>query len=175
MGEGGSGQRSDLKGHASSLRFGVAGQYPFIALEFTDEFERAGGIACHTGDALDVACGTGRHAVWLAEFGWRVTAVDIEPVEIAGVTTIQANLEAGEYRIQPASWDLIVCWLYYQADLLPQIKAGVRPGGIVAVAGKTTGRFATSLAIYRTAFEGFTELASGEEGDRAFLIARYNK
>jgi 2-polyprenyl-3-methyl-5-hydroxy-6-metoxy-1,4-benzoquinol methylase len=28
------------------------------------------------GRALDVACGEGRNAVWLAERGWRVTAVD---------------------------------------------------------------------------------------------------
>ena len=91
------------------------------------------------------------------------------------MTTIQADLEAGEYIIEPASWDLIVCWLYYQADLLPQIKKGLRPGGIVALAGKTTGRFATSLAIYRAAFKEFTELASGEDSNRAFLIARYNE
>lgn len=96
------------------------------------------------------------------------------PVEIAGVTTLQADLEAGEYRVQPASWDLIVCWLYFQTDLLPQIRAGLRTGGIAALAGKTTGRFATTLALYRGAFEGFTELASGEDANRAFLIARYN-
>jgi len=86
-------------------------------------------FTCEPGDALDLACGKGRHSRWLAERGWRVTAVDIEPVEIRGVTTIQADLEAGEYIIEPASWDLIVCWLYYQADLLPQIKKGLRPGG----------------------------------------------
>ena len=28
------------------------------------------------GRALDVACGAGRHAIWLAARGWRVTAVD---------------------------------------------------------------------------------------------------
>jgi len=143
-------------------------------LEFTSELERAFGSSSHTGDALDLACGKGRHAVWLAQRGWRVTAIDIVPVEIAGVTTLQADLEAGEYRVQPASWDLIVCWLYFQTDLLPQIRAGLRTGGIAALAGKTTGRFATTLALYRGAFEGFTELASGEDANRAFLIARYN-
>ena len=127
------------------------------------------------GKALDLAAGSGRHALWLAGLGWDVTAVDIAIEEIPGVHSIRANLENHEYPIAPDSWDLIVCWLYYQADLLPQIKAGARPGGIVAVAGKTTGRFATSLAIYRTAFKGFTELASGEDENRAFLVARYNE
>ena len=32
--------------------------------------------------ALDLACGEGRHAIWLAELGWRVTAVDFSEVAI---------------------------------------------------------------------------------------------
>src|ERR1035437_1483741 len=32
------------------------------------------------GRALDLACGTGRNALWLAEHGWSVTAVDGSPV-----------------------------------------------------------------------------------------------
>ena len=104
-----------------------------------------------------------------------VTAVDILPVELEGVTLLQVDLEAAPFPIQAASWDLIVSWLYYQPALFPAIKAGLAPGGIVALAGKTTGRFATSLAEYRTAFAGLTELASGERENRAFFIARYNK
>lgn len=36
--------------------------------------------ALRTGRALDVACGEGRNAIWLAERGWRVTAVDFAAV-----------------------------------------------------------------------------------------------
>ena len=68
-------------------------------------------------------------------------------------------------------WDLIVCWLYWQPDLLPEIARGVREGGIVALAGKTTGRFATSLAQYRGAFAEWAEIASGENQSTAFFIA----
>jgi SAM-dependent methyltransferase len=32
------------------------------------------------GRAIDLACGEGRNAVWLAQRGWRVTAVDFSPV-----------------------------------------------------------------------------------------------
>ena len=71
--------------------------------------------------------------------------------------------------IEPDSWDLIVCWLYWQPDLLPEIARGVREGGVVALAGKTSGRFATSLAQYREAFDGWTEIASGENESRAFF------
>ena len=34
------------------------------------------------GRALDLACGEGRNAIWLAEQGWRVTAVDFSDVAI---------------------------------------------------------------------------------------------
>jgi 2-polyprenyl-3-methyl-5-hydroxy-6-metoxy-1,4-benzoquinol methylase len=122
-------------------------------------------------EALDLAAGKGRLSIWLAERGWSVTAVDLEIGEIPGVQTIRADLEKHEYRIAPEAWDLIVCWLYWQPDLLPEIAAGVRPGGMVALAGKTRGRFATSLANYREAFSGWEEIRSGEDETRAFFIA----
>ena len=123
------------------------------------------------GRALDLACGSGRHARWLIEHGWDVTAVDIQDVEIPGARFLHADLEHHEYRVEPDMWDLIVCWLYWQPDLLPGIARGVREGGIVALAGKTTGRFATSLAQYREAFTEWAEISSGESEARAFFIA----
>src|ERR1700730_9282870 len=61
------------------------------------------------GSALDLACGSGRNALWLAEQGWSVTAVDGSPVAIeilrsrdseSGVivSTSVADLERHEYR-----------------------------------------------------------------------------
>mgnify|MGYP001824558624 FL=1 len=43
------------------------------------------------GRALDVACGEGRNALWLAERGWRVTAVDFSPVAIDKARRIGAH------------------------------------------------------------------------------------
>jgi len=122
------------------------------------------------GTALDLAAGLGRNSRWLAARGWQVTAVDTEIGEVPGVHWVRADLEKHEYRIQPLAWDLIVCWLYWQPDLLPEIARGVRPGGIVALDGKTSGRFATSLARYREGFADWREIASGESEPRAFLI-----
>src|ERR1700688_513924 len=62
------------------------------------------------GRALDLACGKGRNALWLAEHGWSVTAIDGSPsaIELVGrrasarglsVTTQVADLEKGEYAI----------------------------------------------------------------------------
>jgi SAM-dependent methyltransferase len=123
------------------------------------------------GRALDLACGAGRHARWLLDRGWEVTAVDVEIGDIPGAKCVRADLERHEYSIEPDMWDTIVCWLYWQADLLPEIARGVREGGIVALAGKTSGRFATSLARYREAFHEWVEIASGEDEVRTYFIA----
>jgi hypothetical protein len=123
------------------------------------------------GKALDLAAGSGRHAIWLADRGWEVTAVDIDVPDDAppGVVWIQADLELACVEFLG---DLVVCWLYWDADLLPAIRYGVRRGGVVALAGKTSGRFATSLAAYREAFAGWEELSAGEDEVKAWFIAR---
>ena len=96
------------------------------------------------GSALDVACGTGRNAIWLAQHGWHVTAVDgARPaIEILNqraeerglpIVTKVVDLEGGDFRIEPASWDLISICFYLQRSLIPAARAGVRPGGIAIV------------------------------------------
>ena len=124
------------------------------------------------GRALDIAAGSGRHAVWLRDRGWSVTAVDIAIEDIEGVTCVRTDLEQAGFAIQPGAWDLIVCWLYWQENLLPAIREGVRAGGVVALAGKTSGRFATSLLNYRQAFAGWDEICGREDDFKAFFIAR---
>ena len=65
------------------------------------------------GRALDLACGTGRNAVWLAEHGWNVTAVDgsASAIEILqklcpAVDARVADLEKHEFPIAEERWDL---------------------------------------------------------------------
>jgi SAM-dependent methyltransferase len=97
------------------------------------------------GRALDVACGAGRHAIFLAERGWQVTAVDASRVGIelakararkqgVSVDARVADLERGEFVIEPEGYDLICVCYYLQRDLFPQIRAGVRPGDLVIAA-----------------------------------------
>lgn len=43
------------------------------------------------GRALDLACGEGRNAVWLATQGWTVTGVDFSEVGVAKATTLAAD------------------------------------------------------------------------------------
>ena len=42
-----------------------------------------------------------------------------------------ADLEKGEYRIEPAAWDFIAMCYYLQRDLFEAAKQGVVPGGVV--------------------------------------------
>jgi SAM-dependent methyltransferase len=92
--------------------------------------------------ALDLACGTGRNALWLAKHGWQVTAVDgaDSAIEIlrhraaehdVEIEARVADLEKGEYRVEPASWDLIAICYYLQRDLLQPAKRGLVPGGVL--------------------------------------------
>jgi tellurite methyltransferase len=94
------------------------------------------------GRALDLASGPGRNAIWLAEHGWQVTAVDSSTVAIDMLRqrsaekdfTIDArlaDLERHEFTIEPKSYDLIVVCNYLQRDLFPMIREGTKIGGVV--------------------------------------------
>ncbi len=97
------------------------------------------------GRALDIACGVGRHAILLAEHGWHATAVDSSRVGIeilqqrargAGVVVEArvADLESGEFHIEPGTYDLVCVFYYLQRDLFSPIRAGVKRGGTVVAA-----------------------------------------
>jgi SAM-dependent methyltransferase len=92
------------------------------------------------GRALDLGAGEGRNAVWLAERGWRVTAVDFSPVALEkgrrlaqarGVTVDWALADLRGYQAEPAAYDLVlVAYLH----LLPAERAAVLAGAVAAVA-----------------------------------------
>ena len=92
------------------------------------------------GRALDVACGKGRNALYLAELGFEVVAMDISAVALdegrkraelkqLRIDWRQTDLEA--VRLDEAGFDLIVNFNYLQRSLLPQIKRAVKIGGFV--------------------------------------------
>jgi SAM-dependent methyltransferase len=94
------------------------------------------------GIALDLASGPGRNSLYLAERGWRVTAVDGSPVGIdlllAGarerklsIDVRVADLEAGELAIPPEAFDLLLSCYYLQRSLIPLMKSALRPGGLL--------------------------------------------
>lgn len=98
------------------------------------------------GRALDLGAGEGRHAVWLAARGWRVTAVDFSAV---GLGKGEAEASARGLRIdwavadarswQPADgvlFDLVlVAYLHLPEDVLSRTTRWLAPGGAIVVVG----------------------------------------
>ena len=70
------------------------------------------------GRALDVACGDGRHALWLASRGWSVRGVDFSAEAIArGRAAEQAGLAAGPATDRPAiEWEVADATMLASAD-----------------------------------------------------------
>jgi tellurite methyltransferase len=94
------------------------------------------------GPALDLACGPGRNSLYLAEQGWRVQAVDGSPLAIEilrnrarerrlVIDSRVADLEHSEFEIEPGAYQLISDCYYLQRSLIPKMKLGLRPSGII--------------------------------------------
>jgi len=97
------------------------------------------------GRALDLACGAGRSAIWLAERGWTVTAVDFSDEALAmarqarpDVDWVLADLR--DYEPEPGAYDLaLVLYLHVSEDerrtILRRAAQSLAPGGILLVVG----------------------------------------
>jgi ubiquinone/menaquinone biosynthesis C-methylase UbiE len=93
------------------------------------------------GRALDAACGTGRHAKYLAEKGHEVTGIDATPEMLAQAQkkVPNARFELGHLTALPfpdGSFDLAVCALALDhvadfAGAIAELARVVRPGGHV--------------------------------------------
>jgi SAM-dependent methyltransferase len=101
------------------------------------------------GRALDLACGEGRNAVWLAGRGWLVTGVDFSAVglekaeRLAGSRGVRVEwflADLLEYEPAPLAYDLVlVFYLQLPAPqrqlVLRRAADGVAPGGTLLVVG----------------------------------------
>jgi SAM-dependent methyltransferase len=127
-----------------------------------------------SGAALDLACGDGRGAVWLARRGLDVMAVDVSPEAIvladdlvrrAGVDArcrlTVADLDEGLPPGPPV--DVVLCHLFNAPHLDEAVVDRLRPGGLLAVAvlsevGAGPGRFRARPGELLDRFGGRDEL-----------------
>lgn len=92
------------------------------------------------GKALDIATGEGRNAIYLAEQGFDVDAVDISKVGLmrarklakeAGVKVRTLHADLDTYPIKEGEYDLITNFYFLKRSLVPKIKRGLKKGGKV--------------------------------------------
>jgi len=89
------------------------------------------------GAVLDLACGHGRHARYLAGLGYRVEAVDRDSAAlaaldgVAGVATRCADLEGSPWPYHADRFDGIVVTNYLYRPLMAALLDALRPGGVL--------------------------------------------
>jgi SAM-dependent methyltransferase len=101
------------------------------------------------GRALDLACGEGRNAVWLAERDWEVTGVDFSNVgldkarrlaEARGVPARWELADVTEYTPAPQSFDLVIVMYLHLPEAARRVAfrhaaASVAAGGTLLIVG----------------------------------------
>ena len=126
-------QKSWDKKHAGE--HAAEGPSPFLQQIFQSHAWRI-----QPGRALDIATGKGRNALFLAEKGFSVEAVDISDVALQegrraaqekglSVTFRQADLDSAE--LPEAAYDLILNFDFLQRSLIPKMKKALKLGGHV--------------------------------------------
>ena len=92
------------------------------------------------GKALDIATGEGRNAVFLAQNGFEVDAVDIsenglkKARKLARAKEVKINtflVDLDQYHIAKERYDLIANFYFLKRRLIPRIRNGLKKGGIV--------------------------------------------
>ena len=137
------------------------------------------------GDALDLACGSGRNAIWLAEQGFQTLAVDRNATVLEALNeeatrrrlplrTHVVDLEDGRPFLEPETFDVIVVVHYLHRPLFPALVRALRPAGVLvyetftnaqAARGKPTNpAFLLEAGELRT-LVGPLEVLSSREGD----------
>ena len=91
--------------------------------------------------ALELACGLGHNALWLAEQGYTVDALDISFTalrhartmmrqrQLSGANFILADLD--EFHLPVYAYDLVLVFRFLDRALFPALRDRVRPGGMV--------------------------------------------
>jgi SAM-dependent methyltransferase len=138
--------------------------------------------------ALDLACGTGRHAIALARRGWRTSAWDVSRVALGRLT---ARAAAEDLPIEtraidltaeldaPAEHDLVVLVDYLDRALFPRLWTLLGPGGAAVITTFTedcagphpSARHRLARGELARGIAGLQTLVFSESGGRARLLA----
>jgi SAM-dependent methyltransferase len=169
-------------------RYTDKGPAPLDAVGPPRAFIAAADVFPTVGAALDIACGQGWAAVWLARRGLQTLGWDISPVAIAQARELArdvgvedhcrfdvVDLDGGLPDGPPA--DVIVCHRFRDRRLDQPIIDRLAPGGLLATVAlsevdATPGPYRARAGELRAAFAGLEVIAAGEGQGQAWLLAR---
>lgn len=145
------------------------------------------GLFPTAGTALDLACGAGGGAVWLAQRGLDVVGIDVSPVAVGLAEQLASSHGVeGSCRFvvhdfdlglpETAMVDLITCHLFSAPDLDEAILGRLAPGGTLAITvlsevGGEPGPFRARPAELLDRFGSLDVLHHHEAEGRATLVA----
>jgi SAM-dependent methyltransferase len=138
--------------------------------------------------ALELACGLGQNALWLAGQGYRVEAIDISFQALrraraemlrrglTGVQFIAADLD--HFALPRYAYDLVIVFRFLDRRLFPAIRDRVRPGGTVIYQtmnirrqGEHAGH-TLQIGELPSYFPGWIVLEAADEGDQSWFAGR---
>ena len=140
------------------------------------------------GTALEVACGNGTTAVWLAKRGLTVTGLDVSTIAIeranalaeqAGVADrclfLAQDLDEGLPAGPPL--DVVLCHMFRDPALYPAMLERLAPGGLLAMAVQSEadvgpGRYKAPRGELTDAFAALDPVDAGERGGLAWFLGR---
>ena len=107
---------------------------------FLEEIFRSKSWDLPPGKALDIATGRGRNAIFLAEKGFSVDAIDISAVALEearkiarakglDINFIEMDLDRADFS--KAGYDLIINFNFLERGLIPKMKAALKFGGYI--------------------------------------------
>lgn len=147
------------------------------------------------GRALDVACGTGRNALFLAEQGYYVDAIDISEVGLSlarvearrrglaqRIRFVQADVEYLPLTPARVSYDCIVVFRFFLRSVIPVLRQCLKPGGLMVYSTFNVRRLQSHPDFnpahlvgpgeLPTWFPGFDVIAACNEGEISTFVGR---
>ena len=141
---------------------------------------RFAGLIRSGGVVLDLASGTGRHAIDLLDRGYRVVAVDVDLSDLAdldgrvGLDIVAADLESAPWPFEGRRFDGIVVINYLYRPLFPRLVDALAPDGVLiyqtfALGNERFGRPRNPDHLLRpgellAAFDGMLQVVAFEQG-----------
>jgi SAM-dependent methyltransferase len=169
-------------------RYTAQGPPPVGAVGPPDILARHADLFPTAGAALELACGQGTAAVWLARRGLEVWGLDVSPVAVGQARDLAQRSGVGDRcRFDVADFDdglpagppvdVVLCHRFLDRRLDRAIIGRLKPGGLLAVVvlsevGAAPGPFRAAAGELPAAFPDLHALASGEGRGHAWLLAR---